>query len=165
MSQCQKEASCGLYCAREDNKRQTVPVGVSPSNTPPIPPIFMPDALSATTLPIYSGLGQAREYTGLHTPVAWLCTYMQLIVTDRVAWSVCRSVCHSSEPCNDGFTSRHTVWVLDLIGPKGSSVRLGYRSPWKGAILRGKGWSIVKYTDALLCAVQKRLNRYRCCLD
>jgi len=31
----------------------------------------MPDALPAATLPIYPGLGQAQEYAGLHTPVAW----------------------------------------------------------------------------------------------
>jgi len=35
------------------------------------PPIFMPDALLATTIPIYPGLGQAQEYVGLHTSVAW----------------------------------------------------------------------------------------------
>jgi len=33
-------------------------------------PIFMPDTLPATTLPIYPGFGQAQEYAGLHTPVA-----------------------------------------------------------------------------------------------
>jgi len=43
------------------------------SNPPPYnPPIFTPDALPAATLPIYPGLGQAQEYAGLHTPVAWL---------------------------------------------------------------------------------------------
>ena len=35
------------------------------------PPIFTPDALPATTLPIYPGSGQAQKYAGLHTP--WLC--------------------------------------------------------------------------------------------
>ena len=34
------------------------------------PPIFTPDALPVATLQIYPGLGQAQEYTGLHTP--WL---------------------------------------------------------------------------------------------
>jgi len=33
----------------------------------------MPDALTAVTLPIYTGLGQAHEYDGLHTP--WLGSY------------------------------------------------------------------------------------------
>jgi len=42
------------------------------TNPPPsIHPIFMPDAIPATTLPIYPGLGHAQEYAGLHTPVAW----------------------------------------------------------------------------------------------
>jgi len=43
------------------------------------PPIFMLDALPATTLPIYPGLGQAQEYAGLHTPVAWLLSYSYLV--------------------------------------------------------------------------------------
>ena len=32
----------------------------------------MPDALTTITLQIYPGLGQAQEYAGLHTLVAWL---------------------------------------------------------------------------------------------
>jgi len=35
------------------------------------PPIFMPNAVPAATLPICPGLGQAQEYAGLHTPVTW----------------------------------------------------------------------------------------------
>jgi len=34
--------------------------------------LVTPDALPATILPIYPGLGQAQEYAGLHPPVAWL---------------------------------------------------------------------------------------------
>jgi len=57
-------------------------VGVTPcgliSNPPPsIPPhFFTPDAFLSATLPIYPGLGQAEEYAGLHTPVAWLKTVL-----------------------------------------------------------------------------------------
>jgi len=40
------------------------------SEPPQSSPIFTPDALPATTLPIYPSLGQAQEYAGLHTP--WL---------------------------------------------------------------------------------------------
>jgi len=36
--------------------------------------------------------------------------------------------------------------------------------PWEGAILRGKGCPIIKYSDTLRSSVQKRLNRSRCCL-
>jgi len=35
------------------------------------------------------------------------------IVTDRVAWSVCRSVCHDRELCKNGLTDRDAVWVVD----------------------------------------------------
>ena len=37
-------------------------------------------------------------------------------------------------------------------------------SPWKGALLRGKGRPSVKYRDTLRWVVQKRLNRSRCCV-
>jgi len=40
------------------------------SDPPPSSPIFMPDALPATTLPIYPGSEQVQKYAGLHTP--WL---------------------------------------------------------------------------------------------
>jgi len=36
----------------------------------PLRGFLVSDALPAATLPIYSGLGQAQEYAGLHTPVA-----------------------------------------------------------------------------------------------
>jgi len=39
------------------------------SNPPPSNPFFTPDALPATTLPIYPGLGKAQEYAGSQTPV------------------------------------------------------------------------------------------------
>ena len=56
----------------------TVQLGATPSELfRPYPTIFTPDALPATTLPIYPGLGQAQEYAGLHTAVAWF----------PVAWS------------------------------------------------------------------------------
>jgi len=32
------------------------------------PTIFTTDALNATTLPVYPGLGEAQEYVGLHIP-------------------------------------------------------------------------------------------------
>jgi len=33
--------------------------------------------------------------------IAVLRAYMRPIVTDGVAWSVCRSVCHDREPCRN----------------------------------------------------------------
>ena len=44
------------------------------------PPIFTTDALPATTLPIYPGLGHAQEYAGLHTPVAWFHSVFTLTI-------------------------------------------------------------------------------------
>jgi len=39
---------------------------------------------------------------------------MRPIVTDRATWSVClSSVCHSLEPCKNGWTDRGTVWGVD----------------------------------------------------
>jgi len=39
--------------------------------------------------------------------------------TDRVAWSVCRSVCHDREPCKTCWTDRDAVWVVDSeMGPR-----------------------------------------------
>ena len=40
-------------------------------STPISTPHSTLDALPAATLKIYRGLGQAQEYAGLHTPVAW----------------------------------------------------------------------------------------------
>jgi len=48
----------------------------------------------------------------------------QPIATDRVAWSVCRSVCHTSKPYKNGRTDRKAVWVVDSGGPKEAQVQL-----------------------------------------
>jgi len=41
---------------------------------------------------------------------------------DWVAWSVWQSVfqsvCHSSEPCKNGWSDQDAVWVIDSVGPK-----------------------------------------------
>ena len=62
--------------------------------------------------------------------------YMRPIVTDRVAWSVGLSVCHTS-----------AIWVEDSGGPKKACIR------WV-AILRGKGASYCKVLEhsAVICA-------------
>jgi len=38
------------------------------------------------------------------------------IVTDGVAWSVGLSVCHSREPCKNGWTDRDALWAVDSLG-------------------------------------------------
>ena len=45
--------------------------------------------------------------------------------------------------------NRDTVWFEDSGGPNEPCIRWGSRSPWEGAILRGKGRPIVKYRDTL----------------
>jgi len=46
------------------------------SNSPPSIPHFYAGCPSCRTLPIYPGLGQAREYAGLHVPVACFVYHM-----------------------------------------------------------------------------------------
>ena len=67
---------------------------------------------------------------------------------------VCRSVCHTSEPCENGCTDRDAVWVEDSAGPKESCIRWDPDPPWEGAILRGKGASHCKVygQSAVPCA-------------
>jgi len=57
--------------------------------------------------------------------IAVLRSSMRPIVADRVAWSVCRCVWHSSEPCKNGWTDRDAVWVENSGGSKESFVTLG----------------------------------------
>ena len=73
---------------------------------------------------------------------------MQPIVTDRVAWSVCRSVtlvsaAKTAAPIEMPFGSR--TWVRSPMG--------------RGNFEGGKSHLIVKYRDTLWSSVQKRLNR------
>jgi len=48
--------------------------------------------------------------------------HLQPIVTNRVAWSIGQSVCHTSEPCKNGWTDRFAVWVVDSDGRKEARV-------------------------------------------
>jgi len=54
-------------------------------------------------------------------------------------------VCHTSEPCKNGWTNQDAVWVQDSAGPKEPCIRGGPHTTWEQAILRGKGHPIVKY--------------------
>jgi len=68
VSRCQKKSSSGLYCAKEDIRGRHTDNLVGRHFMRPtflIVPIFMPDALLATTFPIYPGLGQAPNMLAL----------------------------------------------------------------------------------------------------
>ena len=52
------------------------------------------------------------------------------IVSDQVACSVGRSVCHLvTEPCKNGSTNQDVIWVEDLGGPKEPNIRWGPDAP------------------------------------
>ena len=87
---------------------------------------------------------------------------MRPIVTNPVAWSVCRSVCHTIEPCKNGCTDRDAVWVEDSGGHREPSIRWDPDPPLGRGSFGGKGRPVVKYRDTLRSSVQKRLNRSRC---
>ena len=60
--------------------------------------------------------------------IAGLFTYMRpncYRYSIAVCPSICWSVCHCSEPCRNGWTSRDAIWDLGSDGPKKSSVRWG----------------------------------------
>ena len=79
---------------------------------------------------------------------------MRPILTDRVAWSVGLSVCHTSEPCKNGCTDRAAVWVEDLGWP-GNHVLDGVQIPHgKGQIFEGEWASHCKVRghSTVVCA-------------
>jgi len=80
-----------------------------------------------------------------------------------VCRSVCLSVCHTSEPCKNGWTDRDAVLNEESGGSREPCVRWGSWSPHGNGqfFLRGKGRPIVKYRDTPRTSVQKRLNRSR----
>jgi len=67
---------------------------------------------------------------------------MRPILTNRVAWSVGWSVCHTSESCKNGWSNRGAIWVEHSGGSLELCVRWGSRSPMVWTIL-GKGLPIV----------------------
>ena len=60
--------------------------------------------------------------------IAALRTAMQPTVTHRVAWSVCLLVCHSSEPCKNGWTDRDAVGFRTRVDPRNHVLHGGCRS-------------------------------------
>jgi len=67
---------------------------------------------------------------------------MWSIVTNRVAWSVC----HTTEPCKNGWTDQYAIWVVGSDGPRESCVT------WTGP-------------DSPMGRVRKQLKRSWCGLD
>jgi len=59
-------------------------------------------------------------------------------------WSVCLSVCHTSELCTNGWSDRDAVWVKDSGGTKEPCIRWGSRSPMERGNFEGEGASPCK---------------------
>ena len=88
--------------------------------------------------------------------------YVDAAYCCRPSSVVCLSVCDSSEPCKNGCTDRDVVWVEDLVSPRNHELDVVQITLWEGAILRGGGIGGPSYIIAILCRVQKLLNRSRC---
>ena len=67
------------------------------------------------------------------------CYRLSSVVCRSVDLSVCLSVCHTSEPCKNGCTTRAAVWVENLGGPRAVHILDG--DPGKGQFSGGKGAS------------------------
>ena len=79
--------------------------------------------------------------------------------------SVGMSLYHSRELLQKWLNQSRCHFDCGLWWAQGTHVLDGDRDPpWEGSLLRPKERSIVKYRDALLWALQKQLNRSRCCL-
>jgi len=44
--------------------------------------------------------------------------YVDAAYCCRPSSVVCQSVCHTSEPCENGWTDWDAIWVVGLDGPK-----------------------------------------------
>jgi len=78
---------------------------------------------------------------------------MRPIVTDRVAWSVGVSVCHTREPCKNDWTNRDAVWFEDSGEPCGEPcIRWGPDSPWEWATLGKEALILKQWLSAVSCA-------------
>ena len=89
-------------------------------------------------------------------------THVDVAYCYRVSWSVGLSVCHTSEPCKNGWTDPDAIWVEDLGGwgnhvLDGVQILHGKRQFFWG----GKGRPIVKHKDTLWQSVQKQPNQSR----
>jgi len=87
---------------------------------------------------------------------------MQSIVTNRVAWSVVRSVTLVSPAKRPNWSRCRFGWGLGWA--QGTIIRWGQDPPWEGQFL-GKKVPIAKHKDFLPWAVQDRMNRWICRLS
>ena len=76
--------------------------------------------------------------------IADLRTLMWPIVTDRVAWSVGRSVCHTTEPYKTVQPIEMPFGLRTRVGPRNLVLDGGLYFPKGRAIFRGEGPPIVK---------------------
>ena len=66
---------------------------------------------------------------------------------------ICRSVCHTGEPCKNGSIDRDAVWVEDSGGSREPCIKLGPDLSMERGNFKGEGWPIVKYMDTVVtCA-------------
>jgi len=72
-----------------------------------------------------------------------------------IAWSVCQSVCYTSEPCKNSWTNRDAVWLGDLGGSREPRIRWWSRSPHgKGQFWGGKPRPIVNCSDTAVISAK-----------
>jgi len=76
---------------------------------------------------------------------------MRPVVTDRVAWSDGLSVCHTCEPCRNGWINVDAVWTEESVGTKEPCIRWDPDLPWEEAILRGGRAAHCKIWGHLSC--------------
>jgi len=79
-----------------------------------------------------------------------------------VGLSVALSVCHTSEPCKNGWKVKLPFAFRTRVGPMNHVLHEVQMPTWEGAILRGDRQTIIKYRDTPPSSVQTRLNRSRC---
>ena len=71
-------------------------------------------------------------------------TYVDAAYCYRPSSMVCWSLCHTSEPCKNGYTHRDAAWVEDLGGPREPCIIWGCRSPMGRGNFEGGGTSSCK---------------------
>jgi len=82
--------------------------------------------------------------------IAVLRMQLRRFVTDRVAWSVCLSVGHSSERCqNMPVPIKMPFGLRTRVDPSNHVLDGVQITPWEGAFFEGNGRPILKYRDVV----------------